>query len=51
MRMRLKGDTSEITRPGTFVNIKLDGLPVGKWRYLSEMEVTMLKMSASAFKG
>ena len=26
MRMRLKGDTSEITRPGTFVNIKLDGL-------------------------
>ena len=26
MRMRLRGDTSEITRPGTFVNIKLDGL-------------------------
>ncbi len=26
MRMRLKGDTSEITAPGTFVNIKLDGL-------------------------
>ena len=26
MRMRLKGDTSAITAPGTFVNIKLDGL-------------------------
>ena len=26
MKMRLKGDTSEITAPGTFVNIKLDGL-------------------------
>ena len=26
MKMRLRGDTSEITRPGTFVNIKLDGL-------------------------
>ena len=25
MRMRLKGDTSEITAPGTFVNIKLEG--------------------------
>jgi len=26
MKMRLRGDTSEITSPGTFVNIKLDGL-------------------------
>ena len=26
LKMRLKGDTSEITAPGTFVNIKLDGL-------------------------
>ena len=26
MKMRLRGDTSEITNPGTFVNIKLDGL-------------------------
>ncbi|MBQ8524114.1 MAG: dihydroorotate dehydrogenase electron transfer subunit [Clostridia bacterium] len=26
MKMRLKGDTSEITAPGTFVNVKLDGL-------------------------
>ena len=26
MRMRLKGDTSAITRAGQFVNIKLDGL-------------------------
>ena len=26
MKMRLRGDTSEITAPGTFVNIKLDGL-------------------------
>ena len=26
MKMRLRGDTSEITRPGTFVNIKLEGL-------------------------
>ncbi len=25
MRMRLKGDTSAITRPGQFINIKLDG--------------------------
>lgn len=26
MKMRLRGDISEITRPGSFVNIKLDGL-------------------------
>ncbi|MBQ9085710.1 MAG: dihydroorotate dehydrogenase electron transfer subunit [Clostridia bacterium] len=26
MRMRLLGDTSDITRPGQFINIKLDGL-------------------------
>ena len=26
MRMQLRGDTSEITRPGQFINIKLDGL-------------------------
>ena len=26
MRMRLEGDTTAITAPGTFVNIKLDGL-------------------------
>ena len=26
MKMRLRGDTSEIVNPGTFVNIKLDGL-------------------------
>ena len=26
MRMRLVGDTSDITRPGQFINIKLDGL-------------------------
>ncbi len=26
MRMKLRGDTSDITRPGQFINIKLDGL-------------------------
>ena len=26
MRMRLVGDTSDVTRPGQFINIKLDGL-------------------------
>ena len=26
MKMRLKGDTSAITAPGQFINIKLDGL-------------------------
>ena len=25
MRMRLRGDTSAVTRPGQFVNIQLDG--------------------------
>ncbi|MBQ5390546.1 MAG: dihydroorotate dehydrogenase electron transfer subunit, partial [Clostridia bacterium] len=26
MRMQLRGDTSDVTRPGQFINIKLDGL-------------------------
>ena len=26
MQMRLSGDTSEITKPGQFVNIKIEGL-------------------------
>ena len=26
MKMRLSGDTSDITKPGQFINIKLDGL-------------------------
>ena len=34
-----------------FAGLTKKNLPRGKWRYLSEMEVTMLKMSASAFKG
>ena len=38
----LKGDTSDITASGQFVNIKLDGLPVGKWRYLEKSEVDYL---------
>lgn len=33
-----------------FAGLTKKNLPRGKWRYLSEMEVTMLKMSASAFK-
>ena len=34
-----------------FAGLTKKNLPRGKWRYLSEMEVTMLKMTASAFKG
>ena len=34
-----------------FAGLTKKNLPRGKWRFLSEMEVTMLKMSASAFKG
>lgn len=34
-----------------FAGLTKKNLPRGKWRHLSEMEVTMLKMSASAFKG
>lgn len=33
-----------------FAGLTKKNLPRGKWRYLSEMEVTMLKMTASAFK-
>jgi 23S rRNA pseudouridine2605 synthase len=33
-----------------FAGLTKKNLPRGKWRYLSEMEVTMLKMSASALK-
>ncbi len=33
-----------------FAGLTKKNLPRGKWRYLSEMEVNMLKMSAAAFK-
>ena len=42
MRMRLRGDTSEITRPGTFVNIKLDGLYLRRPISLCDVEGDVL---------
>ncbi len=48
MRMRLKGDTSAITAPGQFINIKLDGLflrrPISVHDYDSESVTIIYKV-------